>query len=161
MFSLIHPKGSIPIAVSSLPDEAAGRAVIAVEEMLLKARADEVSRAGLRVAFSKRFDQPSSGWSILKIYVSWRGEIEANASGIVVRYCLSIVRLVTMISAFILVLYILFFANCPSEALPKFLLFLLLWLWVVAGNVIVGGVRFRTGCPMEYGASCEQSARVG
>jgi hypothetical protein len=62
MFSLTQTKDSIPIAVSSLPDEAAERTVLAVEQMLLKAGADEVSRVGLQVVFLNKY--PIGLWNI-------------------------------------------------------------------------------------------------
>jgi hypothetical protein len=156
MFSLTQTKGSIPIAVSFFPDEAAERAVLAVEQMLLKAGAGEVSRAGLQVFFRTSF---LNNLQVVfctdffdKLYISDflynynRGvvKIEPNAPGITVRYCLSSARwaaIVTAIfTAFILAAYVLV-PGFPSIQELAFLL--LIWLWPTFGNIITGGVRFR------------------
>ena len=137
MFSLTKTKGSVPIEVSSFPDEAAERTVLAVEQMLLKAGAGEVSRAGLQVAFRTRFFYTLNKWDILYAYNRGVVKIEPNASGITVRYCVSVSPRMAIVPALFSALFL-----AASQSIPAIAFVLLMWLLIIP-DMIIGGVRFR------------------
>ena len=138
MFSLTQTKGSVPIAVSSFPDEAAERTVLAVEQMLLKAGAGEVSRAGLQVVFRTRFFYTLNKWNILYAYNRGVVKIEPNASGITVRYCVSFARRMVIVPAFFSALFL-----ATSQSIRALAFLLSIWLCLIIPDMIIGGVRFR------------------
>lgn len=128
------------------PEDAMPRAVTIVEQMLQRAGASSVSVTGSKIIFTVgfirfRLNRFRSYWNILNMYDWGEVKIEANASGIAVRYHLSTFRSLSIVTAFVVAALIFALAQTAWPQLVA--LSVLGWLWFFASNALLGWFRFR------------------
>ena len=143
MISPTSITGSIPITVSTHPEDAMARAVTAVEQMLQRAGASSLSVTGSKIIFTVNLIRFRSNWDILNGCDGGEVEIEVNASGIDVRYRLSTFRWVSIVTALVVAGFIPVATSYSPHWFRLQALLALGWLWLVAGGALIGSLRFR------------------